>query len=797
MKHYMKKILGMMLGVLMVFGLFAEPALAGDAGNSTGNLSVSLYYDDSYSVEKIADDYVITGIKDQNVTSKKVSSGTVSEEPDDAVLTQISDTEVRATGTGTATLVLLKKSQSILDSENSIEVSVTVDAAPLTLIYLLGQSNIEGFYDWADGNSERGTSIACPEDEVYSTYLPTVDSWATKITGISFQNMCGAGNASDFVAGSLQGTTSISGNELEYPLDSLDTEGAGKTGPDSGIAYTWNRLSGDKVWVVNAAWSGSYMESWVPGAAYYQRFLNAANAVEQTYQAELDAGHYTKAKKLIFWQQGEYDQKLSVEDYVEQFGAMHDGINAALNLDAWGIITVRLLDGSGMEENALYMEGPRAAQYGINISKNYADTYVVSNANEQWISDSGVEQYFKSVYLNRRLDYPMHNSDADTSLPTKASQIYGTWHYYQIGHNENGITAAEGMYKTLTGENLTKTKVQFLDAQGEDVSSLMMRVGESRVLVPVTDPVYRAKKMSVSITGNAAAYDELHGNVTGEHAGNAVLQIRNEYGLLTARISVTVLDANDFTKEAGDDYTGIYDDQGTLRYLKNGWQQDKYTGLINDSVGWWYVKNGVVDTSYTGFASNENGWWYVENGKITFQKNSVAQGIVKNESGWWHVKNSKVVFDSTVTNNETGWWYVQNGKVNFDYTGVANNQNGWWRIEKGQVNFNYNGLANNQNGWWKIKNGQVDFGYTGITNNENGWWRIEKGQVNFKYNGIANNENGWWKFHQGKVDFGFNGIAQNENGSWYLEGGKVNFSYSGWVWYQNAWRAIYQGRVIV
>ena len=794
----MKKILGMILSFLLMFAFLAEPAVAKNHETVSGNLNVSLQYDDRYSIQTIANDYVIAEIKNQNVTSRKVSNGTVSNEPDEAVLTQISDTEVRATGTGTATIVLRKKLQSILNNESSVEVKVTVEASPLTLIYLLGQSNMEGFYDyWADGNTQRGVSVACPEGAVYSTYLPTVDSWATKITGISFANMCNEGNVADFVAGSLQGNTSISGKTMEYPLDSLDTAGNGKTGPDSGIAYTWNRLSGDKVWVVNAAWSGSYMDSWVPGRTLYTRALNAAKTVEQTCRAELDAGHYTRGKKLIFWQQGEYDQKLSSEEYVEQFGSMHDEMNKVLHPDAWGIITVRLLDENGMEDNALYMEGPRAAQYGMNISKKYSDTYVVSNVNEQWVTDSGVQQYFKSVYPNDKLDYPIHNSSADTSLPTRASQIYGVWHYYQIGHNENGITAAEGMYKTLTGENLSKTDVRFLNEQGEEVSSLMLHNGESRTLVAVTDPVYCTKKMSVSVIGNAATYNELDGKVTGEHIGNAMLQMRNEYGLMIAQIPLTVLDANDFTKEAGSDYTGIYDDHGTLHYLKNGWQQDTYTGLINDRVGWWYVKNGIVDTSYTGFMSNANGWWYVEKGKITFKRNDIVFGTVNGINGWWHVRNSQVVYDTTVANNANGWWYVQNGKVNFDYTGVANNQNGWWRIEKGQVNFNYNGLANNQNGWWKIKNGQVDFGYTGITNNENGWWRIENGQVNFAYNGIANNENGWWKFHQGKVDFGFNGIAQNENGAWYLEGGKVNFSYSGWIRYHNAWRAIYQGRVIV
>lgn len=759
-----------------------------------GSGELKLRYDDHYSVEDLGTDYQIAGIDDQEVTSYQVRNGQKKSEMDENVITQISDTEFVATGTGTAVLAIEDKN----NTENVRYINVTVSAAPLTMMYLLGQSNMEGMDANADLTRELAMSVSCEEGTVYASYLPTDVVWANMITGIYFSGTGEASNASDFIAGSLQGKNGISGKTLEYPLNTLTEAGKGKTGPDSAIAYEWNQLTGDKVWVVNTSWSGSDIQSWTPGTFNYKRTAAAMKLAEKTRQAEIDAGHYTASKKLIFWQQGEFETSNTAVQYEADFMAMHDGFNQLVNPDAWGIITVRALDGSGDEASGLFMTGPRASQYGIGGSMDYSDTYVVSNVNEQWTDDASLQKYFTKNYPAGILTYPMHDETYKNAIPTVVSDIHGEQHYTQIGHNENGITAADGMYKVLYKSGIKEViSVATRNQENSDVTAVSLREGDTFTLVIEANPSYRAKNLTYSLSGDSVTLDKLHGTVSAVNAGTGKLRIKDWKGQELKSITFTVKDSCDYREEAGSTYTGIYDDKGTLRYLKNGWMQENYTGLVNDTKGWWYVRDGLVDTSYTGFADNANGWWYVENGRITFGRNDIIEGTVNGIYGWWHIQGSQVMFDCTVTNNANGWWYVENGRVNFNYNGIANNQNGWWRIENGQVNFDYNGLANNQNGWWKIVNGQVDFSYTGITPNENGWWRIEGGKVNFSYNGITNNENGWWKFNGGKVDFGFNGIASNEYGSWYLEGGKVNFGYNGLVWYKDAWRAIYQGRVIV
>ena len=167
------------------------------------------------------------------------------------------------------------------------------------VVVLLGQSNAEG---WCSSNTGylRSESVACEDGSVYSTYAPVnaSSSKSSVIAGISFSEYCTESNASRFVAGSLTGSSSISGNQMQYSLDTLTESGNGKTGLDSGLAYEWNRLTGDKVWVVNTAWGGTSINTWVPGGKHYERSAAVNRLVKQTYQAEINAGHYTEGSSL-------------------------------------------------------------------------------------------------------------------------------------------------------------------------------------------------------------------------------------------------------------------------------------------------------------------------------------------------------------------------------------------------------------------------------------------------------------------------------------------------------------------
>lgn len=653
---------------------------------------VMLSYDDRYSIYKDKDheeynDYKIDHVTNLESKSHPVKTGEVQEQESDEVLTQTDDSNVRASGVGTALLVLVPKEENSEAAYDKIYVHVTVEAAPLTIMYLMGQSNMEGMCS-ANTGYQLNKSVACEIGTVYSTYAPTVWSWSKNISGINFSETCNSENAADFIAGSMNSASSLSGKTLEYPLNTLTSEGEGKTGPDSALAYEWNRLTGEKVWTVNVAWSDTAIASWIPGQSVYERAITLSKLAQKVYEAEIASGHYTEGHRLMYWLQGETaDRYRSASDYYDDFYTMYSDITKQLTIEKCGIIMLRSSVGSKETEDELVMTGPRAAQYGIggSTSSKLNNVYVVTNDNEAWVSDAGVRQYFSKY--NGKFDYPIRYGFS--KVPTRITDVHYDIHYSQIGHNENGIMAADGMYQMMQKHGQGDVTVDWRDVNGKSVTQVYVRQNHTTTLVGVTTPVYGAKNITYRTTGNIS-YDPETGTLKGLQKGTGAT-VSAIAGGKTITLSVTVLDEWDYSAELGTSYTGLYKD--------------------NDQ--WIYVRNGKADFSYTGFVQNEGSWWYIENGRVSFQKMDVIKGTVNGEEGWWFVKDSQVQFVDSVEKNSNGWWRIANGKVDFNCNSVEKNELGWWYIQNGKVNFGYYGIAKNSNGWWYIRGGKVDFGYNG------------------------------------------------------------------------------------
>ena len=749
---------------------------------------LSLQYNDRFSLRNLKKEWAVAAIETKEVFSNQVSGGRDNGKADQNVIVQDRNDKMKiiASGVGKAEIILvpenqLNQAQLILsglvdgrvtgETIEALRVNVTVKPAKLTLMYVAGQSNAEGLCSRNTGY-RLDESVACKEGTVYSTYAPT-NSSSTSITGISFSNYCTQNNSEDFVAGSLTGDKSISGKKLNYPLGALTTDGLGKTGPDSGLAYKWNELTGDKVWIINTAWSGTSINTWIPGGTYYERTMAVASQVRKTYLAEIESGHYTAGKTLLFWLQGEADKSKTAEWYYDSFVTMYDAMQQNLQLDGFGIIMVRSDEGTCNNADDISMSGPRIAQYAAGRSEELEKVYVVSNVNEQWVTDAQTRKYFSAAYPGGYLSYPMHS--VSSGLPASVSQVHNDIHYSQIAHNENGITAAYGMYAAIyETDKADDIEIFWKNRQGEQITALVADKGEDETAVPVVSPSYCSKKVQYYIEGEAALFYEKNGTVIAVKRGMATIYASDIQGRTLATLKITVTNTADMTEAAGEDYTGLFRYKGVWWYLKNGYVQKDYTGVVRNENGWWYVEDGKVDFTYNGFAQNSNGWWYIEKGKVTFAKTDIIKGTVNGVRGWWRVSDSKVDFNcNSVEKNSNGWWYIRGGKVDFGYTGVAKNRNGWWRIVDGKVDFNCNSVEKNSNGWWYIRGGKVDFGYTGVAKNRNGWWRIENGKVNFRFNGIAENMNGRWYIRDGKVDFGFSGTILWKNHKYTVKKGAV------------------------
>ncbi len=823
----------------------SEPTGDTDKIHYIDDLSLELSYDDRYDLSDLGEgisrdeEYVIYQTEyaeGQGITSYQVSQGTRMEETDEALLTLQAengvDTEVIATGVGSGTIWLVRADQEEdlrkaleggeePDDENPdnespeevidvYKIAVTIEPAALTLMFLAGQSNMEGYCDSYTGY-EIGDSIVCEEGQVYSTYVPWGTSKGKEITGIDFTEVCSTSNynrtAGDFVAGSLQGAvteegvldapSNMTGGLLEYPLNSLTDAGGGKTGPDSGLAYEWNQLTGDKVWVVNTAYGSTEILQWTPGGNCYNRSVPVWDDVLETYQAEIAAGHYTEGSRLAFWLQGEMGDATSpVSEYEDSFDSMYQAMSEELDMDAFGIFMVRAgyATNRGAEyrsEKDIKMSSSRIAQYWLGSGLSpYSNVVVASNANEQWVSNTGVASYFQSRY-GKALSYPTQGGSS--SVPTTVNEVHYDIHYSQIGHNENGITAADGMYEVLNGSS-TPSSVAWRGADGQEVSSLTLELStDTAIAVPVVDPVYTAKQLTeISETGDTVSYDAAAGTVqaVSESAvGKGTLTA--SAGRATASLSVTISVPVDLSGVAGPDYTGLYLYDGVWWYLENGIIQSDYEGLAENENGVWYVQDGRVDLSYTGFAKVGDDCWYVEGGKVTLETNSVIKdttGAIGTSGTWYYVVGSKVQTDFTgLANykNENGWWYIVNGVVDFSYTGLEKNKNGWYYVIDGKVDFFYTGFAENSNGKWYVEDGKVTFNTNSVIKDTPGaigkagtWYYVVGSEVQSDFTGLAHykNANGWWYIENGVVNFNYAGFAENQNGKWYLEGGKVTFT---------------------
>ena len=465
-----KKIFALLLACLLIFSLAAcagtetpptdsatvgsgqtpNASVGGSASSNQGTgttkdaVDLALRYDDRY---QFPDD--IAEITTVEVTSKKAGT----DKADDKVLKKKSaldrDTAV-AVGVGKATVTL----------KNGDVYNVTVTAAPISVFLIIGQSNGEGSTDSTHCVESRNQSIVCEEGQIYSTYAWSTTGHASSVAGITSSNYLTVSNAKNFVATSLTSNKSWGGTTLEYPLDSLAAGGKGKTGFDSGLAWKWHKLTGEKVWVVNCAAGSTAIEVWQPeftAAAgektpskmnRYNMCVALMENVKKTMDAEVAAGHYTLETFAYFWLQGESNRNNTKDDYRAKLDHLHESLKEDLiltgnkTLDGMGNILVRAFTTSNPATDTID-NGPRSAQKEF-VAAN-ADAFMACDVNDQWITAQGVTEYWETVYPNS--EYPFESRSMEYVNPTEIATVHGGVHYYQPGYNEIGIVSATSAFE--------------------------------------------------------------------------------------------------------------------------------------------------------------------------------------------------------------------------------------------------------------------------------------------------------------------------------------------------------------
>ncbi|MCC8076551.1 MAG: FIVAR domain-containing protein [Clostridiales bacterium] len=471
---------------------------------------ISLEYDDRYTFS-----YKVTSIVSLTITSKRTGSS----KADTAVVKvdSSSSKKIIACGCGTAVVTL----------SNGKTYGIKVTAAPISLLLIIGQSNAEGRPSSSSSSSlatYKKQWIPSEEGQVYSTYAPSDTSMYSKIGWYSSTGANGltTSNESAFIPSSL--TNNSASKDYKW-TNNLTTAGNGKSGIDSALAYEWNKLTGEKVWVINAAHHGSSITSWQPGSSKSNNnFWQAVDlyvAAEKLLSKEIAAGHYTLSHKGIFWLQGEQDKSMSASKYLSYFTKMNKALRTQLNgsgisgmkksIAFTGIIMVRAAASKPASTSDFALTGPRLAQYYMTTSSKsaYSTIYLASQAAEQWTSNANVKSYFKNKYgTQAKYRAANPNKSGTISMPTKISQVHSTIHYTQLAYNELGMDAADNICYALGYAKAPTSKVSsvtIVTANGytsRNKSTVKLSKGSTLKFAVKVYPTYLSKGVTVTTTSS-------------------------------------------------------------------------------------------------------------------------------------------------------------------------------------------------------------------------------------------------------------------------------------------------------
>ncbi len=493
----MKKLFSIFLAIVMLLTLVA--CSSDDTGEINSSLpletdpvkyDITVSYDDRYTFSK-----EVASFSDSSITSKVAGT----QASDSAVVTLVNDSKTNAviTGVGTVKVNYADGTSHLLKAE----------PAKISVLLIAGQSNAEG----ADGSAYK--SIKNPVGTVYSTYAPAyhyhsnvcTDSLHNYGNDELFSEYLDKDNGARYVAKALTSTLNINGNELEYKLNALTADGTGKGGMDSAIADQWRRQTGDKVWVVNCAHSGSIINTWEKDyndstldhkaeAAkthsdrrnQYTEMDGVMTGVISTMESEIAAGHYTLSHYGLFWCQGESDASMGALTYTKKFVSIYKSMKEDWKIDGKSLEFASIVATRTFSRTAPYdastgvytyadtvFNGVRVAQLylGLNTTGDNADIFIGSNAGDRWVDkDSYVEQYFNTVYPDEEEFAKLHGYERPTTM---IQMHYAGPHYTQIGYNELGRDAVRNTLamKGFTAD-IPPTVLNFGDMSVPDVYAL-------------------------------------------------------------------------------------------------------------------------------------------------------------------------------------------------------------------------------------------------------------------------------------------------------------------------------------
>lgn len=463
----MKKQIAFLLALTMLLLAGCSAAKPADSSVPEKDYNLNLHYDDRITLEEMG--YT----EDPVIENTEITSNDVAGEKDTAVMV-CKDGVLYAVGTGKATLTWGKETYQ-----------VTVSPAPLSLVMMTGHSV---------GVGEKGDAkdaALCPAGQCYVSFEGNTER------NLSYSNTDSAIGLGAFAP--------------NRPLDVDNLATKGVIGEIGAIAYQWNKLSGEKIWMLNAAKGGSNLEGWVPGQELYQHAVDLYLRAAKIVAAEVKAGHYTLSHLgILNYSCGNGDQNWDPEKYAAEFGKMREGFLQDLAYD-FGDGTPRTVEGIGIcpawwvgknfdpvGSNAYEMNYGKQVSLWMAAMDTYPELFLACVDVRQWMNAKTLAKYFEESYPQYVTAYGEQADMPETYQHLFADGI----HYTQFGYNGAGIEVGRRMYEFFCTEpadvELTLYKQ---DGKTEIGDSVTMVSGFAAIAVPVCTPSV-AGGLAVETTGD-------------------------------------------------------------------------------------------------------------------------------------------------------------------------------------------------------------------------------------------------------------------------------------------------------
>lgn len=485
-------------------------------------LAVKMYYDDRKTPETLFGAAVTDlTVKSQTVTSRGVGT----ESPDTAVVTYDTDNGLLvATGTGTA-----------LVEADGVEYRIEISPAPITLLLITGHSLGEGY------KGSFAESVYCEPGQAYSTTL-LYDN---------FERLKEFENPSATVGLGAYAETNPKG------IDGFYTRG--RPGVGGGLALQWNRLTGEKIWVVNAAVSGSCITEWDRDAKHHKTAMKMFNYAAGVLKNEVAAGHFVlrDVATLNFSGGNFVEKKVPYDDlrvfdrltekwYESLWGGIAEGSTVDIDGDGkvdaptvlglipiWEtVITANVWDIAYRLDKYIF---DKAHNFYMAASADYPQMFIASNIEKEWTDDGRVKASFPEI------DYTVISGEAQTRPTTAKEAIFDNCHPTQLGYNAMGQDIAKNLYARLRTPNAPESVTVFditADPRGEEVAdTLTVKAGQATRLVFVTSPISSANLTIASEGDMTLTYG---GVLTAKTAGQGKITFSYEGKILrTIHVNVT------------------------------------------------------------------------------------------------------------------------------------------------------------------------------------------------------------------------------------------------------------------